>query len=365
MNLLLIGPYRQSDGWGYATQSYIKALMTTDAELVIRPVYLGQNITNNIPDELVKLENKRLSHYDAVLQKVLPHVSIYNRKFGQNVLMFTTETQRLNYTSWISRTNLMDKAFLVSQFECDELKKNGVNIPLYNIREPIDTEITQKYYLPLPLPPRTKSSFKFYFIGENNDRKNLAALLKAFYLEFDNTEDVTLVIKTNDTEIQKKVNNIKKGLRKYHQLDKYNKILHITDHLSFDQLCALHQQCDCLVMPSRGEAFCRPVAEAMLFGNAVIVTNNTAMTDYVNNSNGWVVNSSLQPVFTRNPPIGDIYTGYERWAEIDLLDLMKCMREAYEASPEKIQAKSLEAVKTIQDYSYKSVGEKIIQCLKL
>ncbi len=41
MNILFVGPYRQPDGWGMATRSYIKALATKHKNITTRPVYLA------------------------------------------------------------------------------------------------------------------------------------------------------------------------------------------------------------------------------------------------------------------------------------------------------------------------------------
>ena len=43
-----------------------------------------------------------------------------------------------------------------------------------------------------------ESTFNFCFVGELSKRKNISALLKAFYLEFHPTEPVNLLLKSID-----------------------------------------------------------------------------------------------------------------------------------------------------------------------
>jgi len=133
----------------------------------------------------------------------------------------------------------------------------------------------------------------------------------------------------------------------------------IVDYLQQDMLNALHQICDCFVMPSRGEACCRPMLDAIGFGNPVIVTDNTGMTSYVNENVGRVVDSKRVPVYTSERPLPYLYTGRELWSEVDILHLQKSMREIYELNAlQKAQMKQL-CKEHIKQFSYENIGKKI------
>ena len=62
MNILFVGPYRQNDGWGLASQSYIKALGTTGHNITTRPVFLAGGDTGLEDPEILGYEN---SFYDS------------------------------------------------------------------------------------------------------------------------------------------------------------------------------------------------------------------------------------------------------------------------------------------------------------
>jgi hypothetical protein len=53
MNVLFVGPYRQNDGWGMATKSYIRAVATKCPNLTIRPVFLASASNDELEPDLV------------------------------------------------------------------------------------------------------------------------------------------------------------------------------------------------------------------------------------------------------------------------------------------------------------------------
>jgi len=236
---------------------------------------------------------------------------------------------------------------------------------------PCDIDKYHHNYGRLNIPHTSADDFKFYFVGEFVQRKNLVALISAFHAEFEPYENAKLVIKANksgvnpvqlSSEINAKITSIKSRLRMFPSLDQYKKDIVITDMLPEDHLMALHDSCDCFVMPSHGESWSMPTFDAMAMGNPCIVPNYTGMTQYVNEDNGWVVDTTLQPCMTKEAPLPDIYTGRERWQHLDIGQLMTCMRQAYE-DKEIYQKKSDSCLKEFKKYSYEEVGKLIKELL--
>jgi glycosyltransferase involved in cell wall biosynthesis len=355
MNILFIGPYRQNDGWGQSAADYVKALATTEHKLAIRPIYMSMHIDKNFKDkQLLELENKCLDHYDVIIQKVLPSLFYYDR-ICKNIGLFTIETGNLQYTPWIRRINLLDQAWVYSNKECQDLKASGVKIPVYAIGGSIDNTKFQKEY---PRIEAIKDSFNFYFIGEVADRKNLDALLTAFHKEFHPNENVNLVLKINQASrevLNKKIETLKAQLRIYLKPELYKREIIISDHLPSEALYGLHQSCHCIVMPSCGEAFCRPVMDALGFGKPAIVTDNTGMNDYVGKDVGWVIPSRIEPVRVEQSPLQYLYTGHETWSSIDILKLAKAMREAY-TNKTLYEQKSKSAPKVAKLFDHGHIG---------
>jgi hypothetical protein len=93
--------------------------------------------------------------------------------------------------------------------------------------------------------------------------------------------------------------------------------------------------------------------DALTYENEVICTEGTGMDEY---SDVTIARSYPQPVFTSTKPMKDIYTSRETWREIDIFDLMRCMRSVYnykdvEPSPE------YDRPPEIERFSPKSVSE--------
>jgi glycosyltransferase involved in cell wall biosynthesis len=70
----------------------------------------------------------------------------------------------------------------------------------------------------------------------------------------------------------------------------------ITEHLSTDDLAGLYKASDGFVLPTRGEGWGMPVAEAMAMGKPVVVTNWSGVTAFVDESVGYMVDYTLQDV---------------------------------------------------------------------
>ena len=165
-------------------------------------------------------------------------------------------------------------------------------------------------------------------------------------------------------KIREDLEAIKAKLRIYEDPTLYKSILFVTEFLPDEELYGIHQACDCFVMPSHGEALCRPAVDALGFGNTPIVTDNTGMIDFINSNTGWVVPSHQVPVSAMQPPLPWIYTGRETWSEISIIDLQKCMRQAFELDAQGRKLKQ-ELGKRIakRDFSYETIGKNIEKAL--
>lgn len=371
MNVLFVGPYRQQDGWGLATQSYIRALASKKHNLTTRPVFLGSP-SNVIADDILAYENSLYDSYDVVIQKTLPHGLFYNKKFKKNIGLFVLETNYISNSSCLFNINQMDEIWVPSKQEQKCLLKSGVIKPVKVVSQPLDVDfINNNREHTLDLHSLVKKTFKFYFIGEYVERKNIQDLVTAFHLAFDMTQSVSLIIKTNisgmsvvDSQkiIEKDIETIKKQLN---ISKKYKQEIVITDRLSDKDIIGLHNSCDCFVMPSYGEAFCRPAAEALVLGKTPIVTDNTGMIDYVNHDNGFIVQSHRTPVVINQRTLSvdyDIYNANEYWYRVNMYDLIEKMRSAYAMN--KTEQKKLEEKRSlgrniINQFSYQHIGDNL------
>jgi glycosyltransferase involved in cell wall biosynthesis len=366
--VLFIGPYRQTDGWGEAAKDYVRCLETLDIDLTIKPIYMSVAFKKTtLPFEHWSvLEQKKHKSYDFIIQNVLPNLMEYNGP-AKNIGLSYFETSNLKNSAWIRKLNIMDEIWTASKFEHYTLKQAGVKQARY-LGMPIDTA---KYSEQTSLNiPDLQNSFLFYYIGEYNTRKNLEALLIAFYREFHRRENTKLVIKTNKLGMDKDeitktitdlINNVKKKLRLYFKLDEYPDCITICHRLTDSDLLKLHNTCNCFVLPSSGEAFARPAFDALALGKTPIVNKNSGMATFVTPNNGFLVESRETPIYINDPPFMNFYTGAESWYEINIIDLQKKMRAAYNLSNKTRNRMIENSKRTVKNFSYENIGKKIME----
>lgn len=371
MNALFIGPYRQNDGWGIASRAYIKAIATQIPNLATRPIFFVNN-TMEPDNDILSYENTTYQNYDIIFQKTLPHCISATKKVKKNVGLFVLETNDISKSTCITNLNSIDEICVPSKQEAVCLKKSGVKTPIKIISQPLDTDfIKNNYNHQISSLQFNKHTFKFYTIGEYVERKNFKDLIIAFHLAFHNTDNVELVLKTHrpglspqqsTAFIKKEITNIK---RKMNIKQSYKKEILITERLTDLDMIGLHNACDCFILPSKGEAFCRPAAEAMVLGKTPIVTDHTGMTDFVNNNNGYVIHSHKHPVIVNERTLSndfDIYTANEHWYQPNIYSIVESMQKAYalyKTDKKALKIKQELGMSMIDTFSYTSIGHKI------
>jgi glycosyltransferase involved in cell wall biosynthesis len=192
MKVLYIGHYKERGGWSEAARNYILALNGAGLNVVCRNVTLTQDTA--IPIEIQRLESKTLEGVDVCIQHVLPHHLVGTTGFKKNIAYFVYDSLGIEKLSWLEHLKLMDEVWVPSSDLQKEL--TGLNINTKLVPHCFDMDVyTQKY--PELNIPQAKNKFKFYYVGEVNDRKNLRCLIRCFHSEFDKTDNAVLILKVN------------------------------------------------------------------------------------------------------------------------------------------------------------------------
>ena len=237
-----------------------------------------------------------------------------------------------------------------SDYVTKMLIENGVTIPVRTVSDgvslPNNFDQIKQYKL------KTNKKIKFLHISSAFPRKGVDILLKAYFNAFDANDDVCLILKT----FPNPHNNVKELLE---SLDKDNKpeIEWIDTDLPNDELYGLYKSCDCYVQVARGEGFGLPVAEAMLAKMPVIVSPNSGMADFCNDSTALLVDYSPSISKTHINNFGEHLS---LCFEPDQDSLEKRMREFYEQKDIKDRDRRVEnaynLIKT--KYSWQSVANR-------
>lgn len=338
MKVLYIGHYRESGGWSDAARNYILAIKDADIDIVCRNVTLTKD--HSIPKEIEKLEKKSTDNIDICIQHVLPHHLIGTNKYKKNIAFLASESSSIKNLTWCEYLKLVDEIWVPNNDLQRSLKVDGFN-NVSVIPHCFDIEKYTKKYPDLNLP-EANNCFKFYYIGDWNQRKNLGAIIRAFHSEFDETDNAKLVFKINKfgydsnklrQEFEQFSNQEKQKLRIYKDLSEYKQDIIITERLSEEQLYSLHQYCDCFICPSHGEAWSIPSFEAMAFGNIPICTNFGGPKDFIdvrNNNTGYLIYGVETPCICQDAAFPEIFTAREHWICPSEKGIKQAMRKAYE-----------------------------------
>ena len=154
------------------------------------------------------------------------------------------------------------------------------------------------------------------------------------------------------------IREIKKSIGLYSDLNDHIQEIVISKFLTEDELYGLHQQCDCFVGASSGEAFCIPAFDAVGFGNEVLVNKNSSMAEYSHDKN-MLVDSNKEHAISKDKPLKFLYNGRDFWYKIDDYDLSIKMRQTYEQFKDNKNKYNA----SLKQYSYETVAQKMKELL--
>lgn len=371
MKVLFIAHFYENSGWSNAAINLAKSMNNAGLDVVCRNIKLT-NVQSKVDNVIKELEQKTINDVDICIQNVLPHHLIKTEKFKKNIGYFVGESVKFRHLSWFEYLSLMDEVWVPN----DDLK---TNLELENFIQPIRTipypfDI-QKYQISHSKNISFKSNdykFKFYYIGEWNDRKNIESIVRSFHAEFSSYEPVALVLKVKKFghnpqqlhgEVKNFCDNIKKEMRLYSSLESYHEEIIMTEDVSSEIISMIHQSCDCFVGPTHGEGWSIPAFEAMCYGKTPICSNEGGPKYFINPDNkntGYLVDGVYNICNHSDPAFVELFTGYDEWFVPSEREIKKAMRFYYE---NKNNIDRTQGLIQGQRFSYENVGNMIKEVL--
>jgi glycosyltransferase involved in cell wall biosynthesis len=369
MKVLYIGHYKEFGGWAEAAKSYILALDSVGVDVVCRNVTLTGD--REISGRLKELEEKDTNGCDICIQHVLPHHLCGSGKFKKNIAFLATETVSIKHLPWFNYLQQMDSVWVPNDTSKKYLESDNLGIPVSVVPHTFDTSKYKKRYPSLDMPA-AEDQFVFYYIGDLNDRKNLESIITCFHSEFDPSENTRLLLKVNKfgkspEEVQKivddKCSQVKQKLRLYKNLGKYKPEIIVPSMVENDMLLALHQQLNCFICPSHGEAWSIPSFDAMALGSRPICSNFGGPPQFIteDEKTGFCVDGSFSCCKCSDAAFPDLFTSREYWfnpCEMQIRQQMRKYFEEYKENPIKYDLESKSAgLKRAEEFSYAAIGQ--------
>ena len=369
MKVLYIGHYKEFGGWAEAAKGYILALDAAGIDVVCRNVTLTQD--REISGRLKELEDKDTEGCDICIQHVLPHHVCGSSKFKKNIAFLASESVSIKHLPWFEYLKQVDSVWVPNDQSKQLLDNDNLGVPVSVVPHTFDTSKYKKKYRELNIP-NTKGNFSFYYIGDLNDRKNLEAVITCFHSEFDISENAQLVIKVNKfgtppeqlhAIVEDKIQKVKSRLRMYGDLRRYRKDVIIPNEVDNDALCAIHQQLDCFLCPSHGEAWSIPSFDAMAFGSTPICSKFGGPPQFISEDDrtGFCADGVFSTCKCGDAAFPDMFTGREYWFTPCEMQIRKQMRKYFEAYNQNpidygMQAK-MAGLAQAEKFSYEVVGQ--------
>jgi glycosyltransferase involved in cell wall biosynthesis len=270
-----------------------------------------------------------------------------------NLLYFAWEESALP-ADWVQAFNRhLDGLTVLSRFVKKVLIDAGVHVPIEVAGCGIDqlSRVSrQKYrgYL--------GKGFRFLHISSAFPRKGIDVLLEAYTREFTSRDLVTLVIKTFPN-LHNQADELIRKCRD--RIADCPEIILINEDLPGEMLHDLYRQCHAFVAPSRGEGFGLPLAEAMEVGIPVITTGAGGQMDFCTEETSWLIDYQWQAARTHMGLSDSV------WAEPDVGELSRVMREVFESPREKYQQKLAKAKALVRsDFTWNRCAGRVIEAVR-
>lgn len=244
-------------------------------------------------DDLENIPERQLGILQDLVSRVLPYgsespytVSITHHYPLMNdpepadlgLLLYFWEENRVP-DDVISQINEgFDGVLVASRFVKAALRNSGCDLPIYVI--PLG--LTSANELPgVHTFKKPEGVFRFLHVSSAFPRKGVDVLLRAYFETYSGADDVELYIKT----FPNSHNTINEQLAGLRQASKNPpRVCVDEDSLSDEAMVGLYQSSDAVVLPTRGEGFNLPAAEAMASGLPLIVTGYGAHTEFATRS---------------------------------------------------------------------------------
>jgi len=210
-----------------------------------------------------------------------------------------------------------------SSFVAKALIDSGIRRPVVRTGNP--AELAEYFQLGEERKAVKKSGqlpFTFLHVSSCFPRKGVDVLLAAYFQAFTNKDPVQLIIKG----FPNPHNNVAAQIEKLRGArSDYPKVALIDKDVEDDSLLDLYRQADAVVLPTRGEGFNLPAAEAMAAGIPLIVTGYGGHRDFCTADDARLIEYRFERSRSH------VASAHSLWVEPSLEDLTNAMRELFGA----------------------------------
>lgn len=370
------GIVHDQQGYARAGREYLLALDRAGVDVRIEPLNFGTAPASLEIEQVNKLKEliqkpRNMSKKQVLVYHCQPHginAEKERKENGYDKVIINTvwETTKVP-KDWFPNINFADAIIVPSTQNVEALKNSGVTVPIFKVHHGSDTLKYTPDNEPFNGLQDVKDMFTFLSIFQWQHRKSPDKLLRAYWNEFTEKDNVALVIKlySGSQAIKAEQRNIITTIHRFrHFLGKNESntapIYFSGSLFSDDDLKGLYTLSNVFVLPSRGEGVGLPYIEAMSSGVPCIATGWGGQTDFITDHNGYLIDYNMQTATSSNDTdiaqkFTNLFTPDMEWAEADVEHLQQLMRYTYD-NREDVKEKGKQARKDMEDMSWNEVG---------
>ena len=351
--------FLNQSGYSQAAQNYIFALdQTGQFDIKIR-IFGDKPSKPAVSDEnyefFMKMIKKPDDHDRILIYHCIPSIQKRIKGYKRTIGFATYETYQPP-ESWMDILNKNDAIIVPSKFNYKVFSHMQIKKPLYYLPHCLDMDVYNIDVLPL----YEYDKYTFLFMGIFRERKGYSQLIEAWLKEFDQNDDVQLILKTDKI---KKAKNYVEKVKKQIGINKgFAPILFENKVFDEKQMPKYLKSVDCLVSSTMGEGFNLPGLQCMALGIPVIITNFSGCQDYANNKTATL----LEPtgfVFRSNMDNIPQFKN-KKWAFLEVGKIRKAMRHVFN-NQEQVKMKSNWAYSDVRNkFNYKIIGNMFVNTIR-
>ena len=234
---------------------------------------------------------------------------------GLNLLLFFWEEGRVPAEMVAALQRDYHAVLVASRFVKKALRDSGCRLPICVIPLGVDHLIDP--VAPLAPLPSTRP-LRLLHLSSAFERKGVDLLLAAYHEAFTADHDVELYIKTFPNPHNRLPQQLAAARRGHRRPPRV-----MVDQQPLDDhaLLALYRSCHALLLPTRGEGFNLPAAEALALGLPLLVTGHGGHSDFAAQDNARLIRYRLAPARSH------LSTPDSHWIEPDRDHLVEQMRQ--------------------------------------
>lgn len=327
----------------YHGKPYIQAPSLTDAQQTL----LGAALQRSVPQDSVQDCLSIVHHYPFIADS-LPS--------GLRGIFFAWEETAVPATTVAHIQANFDLVWATSAFVKRALINSGCSVPVFVVPEGIDHLITAEVLPMGDLAVPAGTDFRFLHVSSAFDRKGVDVLLTAYLDAFSADDAVELYIKTFPNPHNQIHAQLKQLTQRYARPARV-----VVDEQPLDDagMLELYRSAHTMVLPSRGEGFNLPAAEALALGLPLITTGYSGHMDFC------ALNTALLINFQFAASRSHVRSSDSCWVEPcpeHLGTLMQQLHNEVLSASEQLQQRRQEGIRHVREiYRWQAAGQAILQ----